>query len=78
MTSESSLSDHYQFEGGGPAAPGNDNQEHPAVITDAQHILTTLYETRNPTSAEEFDFTDQYTNDVREFFDNGMTKSAKL
>lgn len=78
MTSESSLSDHYQLEGGGPAAPGDDNQEQAAVISEAQQVLTTLYETRNPNSPEEFDFSDPYTSEVREFFDNGMTKSAKL
>ena len=50
MTSESSLSDHYQFEGG-----GRDDQ---TVIAEAQQMLATLYELRNPVSIDRFDFSD--------------------
>ena len=74
MTSESSLSDH-QFEGGGPIG---DNRQDKSVINEAQQILTTLYDLRNPEVINNFDFTDPHTGEVREYFDNGLNKEEKL
>jgi hypothetical protein len=45
---------------------------------EAQNAWTTLNEFRNPAVIDKFDFTDEFTGQVKEFFDNGMTKENKL
>lgn len=74
----SSEADDHQYEGGGPQGGPSGQTETAPVVVDAQKLLTTLYEARNPYEPNKFDFTDNETGYVKEFFGDGMSKEAML
>lgn len=76
MTSSSDTDEHH-YEGGSPQGGNGRSETSPAVI-EAQQLLTTLYEARNPYEPNKFDFTDTATGYVKEYFGDGMSKEAKL